>query len=85
MTPNNYLVIDWKESVRLKHWGGFPLFTSCLEKLSDNSPRAIKQRSYTLANEQKQPIPEAGDVQIYGLAPLWLIYRIVSRACQLVE
>jgi hypothetical protein len=57
----------------------FSLYSpSCREKLSDNY-RLLPKGSYRLANEQNAASPEAGEVQIYGLALLWLIYQTVSE------
>ena len=48
-------------------------------KLFDNSLVLPNKGPIDWQTRKKQPISEAGDLQIYGLAPLWLIYQTVSE------
>ena len=50
-----------------------------LLKLFDNSLVLPNKGPIDWQTRKKQPISEAGDLQIYGLAPLWLIYQTVSQ------
>jgi hypothetical protein len=48
-------------------------------KLSDNYLLLPNKDPIDWQTNKRQPIPEAGDVRIYCLAPLRLIYQTVSR------
>ena len=56
---------------------GFPRIAAL--KLFGNSLVLPNKGPIDWQTRKKQPISETGDLQIYSLAPLWLIYQTVSR------